>query len=158
MVTRPPGDDRDFVVNLLDELTTNARAATPSEVAHLRQFFAVHVLPNRPTARVHEKHAQHVEGDSQWPDDASPDDYLASLRDTVLNPRSGIFLAEPGFGLTWTLYFAGPVPYRWRGRHAGSRIVVLFNAEHLFWITGFQTETGDVYVSRRPGFWTHQPR
>lgn len=152
MVARPPEDDRDYVISLLDRLTTTRRAASPLEVTHIRHYVAVHVLPGQPTARVLDKHAQHVEDDVQWPEDATPDDYLNSLRDTVLNPRGNIFLAENEIGRTWTMYFVGPVPYRWRGRHPGQRIVVLFNIERLFWITGFQAEAGDSYVDRRPGF------
>jgi hypothetical protein len=151
-------DDRAFVKDVTDQLTTNRRTSTPLEIARLRQYIAIRVLPDQPTARVREKHAQHVEDDRQWPDDVSPDDYLESLRDTVLSPRSGNFLAEAELESTWTIYFVGPVPYRWRGRHPGRRIVILFNAEYLFWITGFQAEGGDSYVSRRPGFWIRRPR
>ncbi len=158
MTTRPPDDDRVSIVHLLHRLTARRRASTPAEAALLRRFFALHVLPDQPTARVREKHAQHVEDDLQWPADASPDDYLASLRDTVLNPRGGIYLAEAELEPTWTIYFVGPVPYRWRGQHPGRRIVVLFNVERLLWITGFQAEAGDAYVDRRPGCWAHDPR
>lgn len=158
MGARSPEEDRAFVVDLLHELTTSRRAATPLEIARLRQHFASHVLPAQPTTRVLEKHGKHVEDDLQWPDDTDPDEYLASLRDTILNPRAGIYLVEPEMELTWTIYFVGPVPYRCQGRHAGHGIVVLFNAERLFWITGFQAEDGDAYVERRQGFWVQQPR
>jgi hypothetical protein len=158
VVTRPPENDHVFVADLLQRLTTSRRAATRPEAARLRQYFATHVLPMQPTPRVVAKHAQHVEDDIQWPDDSSPDDYLESLRDTVLAPRGGIYLAEVELDRTWTIYFVGPVPYRSRGRRPGRRIVVLFNAERLFWITGFQAEAGDSYVDRRPGFWAYHPR
>jgi hypothetical protein len=114
--------------------------------------------PIRPTRRVREKHAQHVEDDVQWPDDTSAEEYLESLREVTLNPRSGIYLVEDEIEWTWTIYFVGRVPYRWQGRHAGQRIVVLFNAERLFWITGFQAEAGDDYVDRQHGFWVRGPR
>lgn len=158
MATRPPADDRTFIASLLDRLAASRRAATPSDVARLRRFFAQHVLPAQPTSRVLDKHAQHVEDDTQWPTDTSPDDYLGSLRDTVLHPRGGIYLAEPHVEPTWTIYFVGPVSYGSRGRRPGRRIVVLFNAERLFWITGFQAEAGETYVGRRPGFWAYRPR
>jgi len=110
VVSRPPDDERSQIAALVHQLTTSQRAATPSEVASLRRYFASSVLPERPTARVLEKHGQHVEDDIQWPADASPDDYLESLRDTVLNPRSGIYLAETELDRMWTAYFVGPVP------------------------------------------------
>ena len=135
-----------------------AAVASSSEAARLRQFFAVQVLPFQPTRRVWEKHAKHIEDDRQWPDDTSADEYLDSLRDVVLSPRSGMYLVEPEIEDTWTIYFVGSVPYRSQGRYPGIRIVVLFNAERHFWITGFQAEVGDAYVDRQPGFWTHFPR
>jgi hypothetical protein len=152
------GDEQDQVGDVVMRLTTIRSQATPADVELLRRFFAVHVLPEQPTARVREKHAKHVEDQLQWPDDTSPDEYLESLRDTVLNPRSGIYLAVAEVEGTRTIYFVGPVPYRSRGRYAGQRIVVLFNAERSFWITGFQAEAGDAYVNRQHGFWTHAPR
>ena len=158
MAARPPDDDRTTIIALLQQITASWRVVTPSEAARLRQHFALHVLPNQPTARVLDKYAQHVEDDGQWPTDISPEEYLESIRDTVRYPQGGIYLAEAEVERTWTIYFVGSVPYRSRGRHAGDRIVVLFNAERLFWITGFQAEAGDVYVDRRPGFWAHPSR
>jgi len=98
VVTRDPDDDRAFVVGLLRQITNHQYTLTLEELTLLRQHFATHVLPVQPTTRVLEKHGKHVEDDLQWPDDTDPDEYLASLRDTILNPRSGIFLAEPGIG------------------------------------------------------------
>lgn len=156
MVARSPEEDRAFIDNLLRRLTTHQRALTRQEIRRLRQYFASRALPEQPTTRVLEKHGKHVEDDLQWPDDTTPDEYLVSLRDTILNPRGGIYLVEPEIELTWTIYFVGPVPYRWRGRHHGHSIVVLFNAERLLWITGFQAEAGEAYVDRQQGFWGHR--
>lgn len=153
MVTRRPEEDRAFVVALLRQLTAHQYSPIRRETTRLRQYFAARVLPAQPTPRVIAKHGKHVEDDLQWPDDTAPDEYLASLRDTVLDPRGGIYLAEPEFELTWTIYFVGLVSYRWRGRHHGDRVVVLFNAERLFWITGFQAEDGEAYVELQQGFW-----
>lgn len=158
MFAPPPDDDRVQIVDLLQQLISGQQAATPAEAMRLQRFFALHVLPTQPTMRVRQKHAQHVEDDSQWPTDVSADDYLESLREAILDPRASIFLAEPGLEGSWTLYFVGTVRYHSRGRHSGGRIVVLFNAERLFWITGFQAESGDEYVERRPGFWVHHSR
>jgi hypothetical protein len=151
-------DSRSSVIDLIRQITTAPRAVTPSELEHLRRHFARHVLPLQPTPRVLTKHGKHVEDDGQWPDDVSPDEYLESLRETMLSISSSIYLAEAEIERTWTIYFVGPVRYRWRGRHAGSRVVVLFNAERFFWITGFQAEAGDTYVDRQDGFWAHTSR
>ncbi len=143
---------------MLREITATRRRATASEVADIRRFFALRVLPQRPTGRVYAKHGKHIEDDGQWPEDTSPEGYLESLRETVLNPRSGLYFVEDEMERTWTIYFVGRVPYRYQGTHAGQRIVVLFNAERHFWITGFQAEAGDDYVDRQHGFWSHPPR
>jgi len=158
MTVRPPDDDPAGTLALIRRLTATRRTATLSEAARLRRQFAHHVLPRQPTARILAKHGQHVEDDGQWPTDASPDGYLASLRATILNPNGGIYLVEAAAERTWTIYFVGSVPYQWRGPYPGRRIVVLFNAERLFWITGFQAEAGDAYVDRQSGFWAYRPR
>jgi hypothetical protein len=67
VATHPPNDERDQVSEVLQGLTLTQRAATPAEVAQLRHFFAVHVLPDQPTRRIREKHAQHVEDDPSGP-------------------------------------------------------------------------------------------
>lgn len=45
----------------------------------------------------------------------------------------------------------------WRGRVPGRCVVVLFNAERQFWITGFQADEGHIYVDQQGGFWLKQP-
>ena len=157
MVRTSASDDRARIIELIQWVTATRGPVPPSDLDLLRRYFAGQVLPARPTTRVREKHAKQVEDDLQWPEDTSPDEYLESLREAILNPRTGMYLVEADIEGTWTLYFVGPVPYRSRGRYAGDRIVVLFNAEHHFWITGFQAEAGDAYVNRRPGFWIQTP-
>jgi hypothetical protein len=154
----PPDDEREHVVEVLRQLTFAQRAASPAEVTQLRHFFATYVLPHWPTRRVREKHAQHVEDDLQWPDDTSPEEYLESLREAILDARSGIYLVQDEIERTWTIYFVGRVAYRWQGQHAGRRLVILFNAERHFSITGFQAEAGEDYVDRQQGFWALGPR
>jgi hypothetical protein len=158
VVTRQPEDDRAFVAELLQQLTAGLRAATPAEIARLRHHFAMYVLPPQPTPRVLAKHDKHVEDDLQWPVDTTPDEYLDSLRQTIVNPRGGIYLAQAEVERTWTIYFVGPVRFPWRGHYHGHRIVVLFNAERHLWITGFQAEAGDEYVDHQQGFWVRRTR
>ena len=39
----------------------------------------------------------------------------------------------------------------------GGRVVVLFNGEQQFWITGFQADEGDAYVEQQGGRWLKRP-
>jgi hypothetical protein len=39
----------------------------------------------------------------------------------------------------------------------GGRVVVLFNGEQQFWITGFQADEGDEYVEQQGGRWLKRP-
>jgi hypothetical protein len=94
VVARSPDEDRAFFDSLLLQLTAYRYTPTHQEIARLRQYFATQVLPAQPTTRVIEKHGKHVEDDLQWPDDTDLDEYLASLRDTILDPQSGIVTAH----------------------------------------------------------------
>ena len=152
------GADQSYVGDVIRDLANDRRRATSNETARLRRYFARHVLPDWPNRRVLDKHAQHAEGDLQWPNDTSPEAYLESLRTTVEDPRSAVYLTQAEVEGTWTVYFVGRVRREWRGRYAGARVVVLFNAERHFWITGFQAEDGDAYVERQGGFWVHRLR
>ena len=75
----------------------------------------------------------------------------------VEDVSSSIYLARAVAEVTWTLYFVGRVRREWRGEYAGARVVVLFNGERHFWITGFQPENDDSYVDRQGGFWVYRP-
>lgn len=130
-----------------------ARAASDEEVARLRVFFGRRVLRAEPNAYILGKYRAHVEGDEQWSLDTTPEEYLESLRQTVLDPRSSIYLTNGGDYPDWTLYFVGAVRRPWRGPNGSSRVVVLFNGERHLFVTGFQPERGVDYVEEKGGFW-----
>ena len=130
-----------------------ARAASAEEVARLRLFFGRRVLRAEPDAYVMRKYRAHVEHDEQWPLDTSPEEFLESLRETVLDHHSSLYLTDVGDDPDWTLYFVGAVRRPWRGPNGSSRIVVLFNGERHLFVTGFQPERGADYVDEKGGFW-----
>lgn len=134
-----------------------SRGARPDEVHRLRDFFARRVLRDEVDDYITAKYRTHVEEDRQWPDGTTADEYLSSLRDVVLDPRSGIYLADARSGLGWSLYFVGRVRRAWRGPAGSNRLVVIFNGERHSFITGFQPDDDDAYVERQGGFWLHRP-
>jgi hypothetical protein len=101
-----------------------------------------------------EKLGQHVR---EWPDGATADDYLASPRATVRYERGGIRLYQHAANAAWMLLFVGPAR-QWQGTAGGPHIVVLFNGERVFWVTGFQPPRRGVgYAARQGGRWLKAP-
>jgi hypothetical protein len=133
-----------------------SRGATPEEIARLRDFFGRRVLRDHVDAYVQRKYDQHVVERLEWPADTTPDEYLESLRETVLDPRSIIYLTDKVGATDWAIYFVGPVRRAWRGPSSSNRIAVLFNAERHLLITGFQPLDGDMYIEQQGGFWVYQ--
>ena len=131
-------------------------AASPEEIARLRDFFGRRVLSSQVDRYILRKYDQHVVERLEWPADTTPDEYLESLRETVLDPRSSIYLAIYEGDTDWSIYFVGTVRRAWRGRESGHRLFVAFNAERHFLITGFQPPDGDAYVEQQGGFWVYQ--
>jgi hypothetical protein len=93
----------------------------------------------------------------QWPTDTLPEEYLESLRETVLDPTSAIYLTDATPVEEWAIYFSGRVRRVWRGQSGSDRLVVIFNGEHHRLVTGFQPRRGDSYVERQGGFWIYRP-
>ena len=153
--TDEPNEIRQLVLEV--GLAGGARPVSPEEVARLRDFFGHRVLRTEIDAYISMKHSRHVEDDEQWPADTTPGEYLESLRATVLDPSSGIYLTDATLIGEWAIYFSGRVRRAWRGRSGSDRIVVIFNGEHHRLVTGFQPRRGDSYVDRQGGFWVYQP-
>jgi hypothetical protein len=130
-----------------------SRRASAGELNRLREFFARQVLRAEVDDYILKKYCKHVLDDLHWPDDTSPGDYLESLRTTVLDPRSAIYLTADNEAGDWTIYFVGRVRRDWRGPDGSDRIAVLFNGERCLFITGFQPAMGDAYIERQGGFW-----
>src|SRR5687768_10116227 len=134
-----------------------AVSASSQQIEHLRAFFGRRALPDSVDAYILGKYDTHVGDDGHWPEDTTPDEYLESLRQTVLDPRSAIYLTDAGSGGDWSIYFVGRVRRGWRGPAGSNCLLVIFNAEHHFLVTGFQPSRDRDYVDRQGGFWLHVP-
>jgi hypothetical protein len=130
-----------------------ALGATRRQVGQLRDFFGRRVLRGYVDEYILGKYHQHVEDDGQWPTDTTPEEYLDSLRQTVLDSRSTIYLTDADTSHEWSIYFVGRVRRVWRGPDGSSRLLVVFNAEHHRFVTGFQPDDDDAYVQLQGGFW-----
>ena len=58
------------------------------------EFFGRRALPGQVDDYVLSKYQKHVERDFEWPDDTTPEEYLASLRETVVDWSSAIYLTN----------------------------------------------------------------
>ncbi len=119
----------------------------------MRVFFVRRVLRAEVDAYMLTKYRAHVERDEHWPPDTTPEEFLESLRGTVLDDSSAIYLTDDTREGTWAIYFSGRVPRACRGPSGSNRIVVIFNGEEHRFVTGFQPDTNDDYAARRSGFW-----
>jgi hypothetical protein len=146
---------REAISRLVRELgqARGSRRATTEEIARLRDFFGRRVLRSYIDSYIQDKYEKHVIDDLHWPEDTTPEEYLESLRETVLDQRSSIYPSDATADQTWAIYFFGRVRRAWRGPSGSDRIVVIFNAEHHRLVTGFQPTTGNAYVRHRGGFW-----
>ena len=146
------------VAHLVSRLAEEQREATPDDAARIRALFARRGLPDVVTERVRQKYEEHVEDRQEWPNGTTPEEYLESLRATVTDARSSIYVTFEIELDEWVVYFVGRIRRGWRGPRAGQRIVVLFRREPQRWITGFQPRDGDGYVASQGGYWMFQPR
>jgi len=131
--------------------------ATLEQIEQLRDFYGQRVLRTSIDPYILTKYYDHVEEDRQWPEDTTPEEFLASLRMTILDPRSAIYLTDARPPGEWSIYFVGRVRRAWRGPGGSDRIVVIFNAEQHRFVTGFQPDDGDEYVDGQDGFWLWPP-
>ena len=148
----PEPDEIRRLVHELGEAGGSLRA-TRQQVEQLRSFFGEWVLRAYVDAYMLRKYRDHVEDDGQWPDDTTPEEYLDSLRQTVLDPRSAIYLTNDDSTGEWSIYFVGRVRHAWRGPNGSNRLLVVFNADHHRFVTGFQPDDDDDYVDQQDGFW-----
>jgi hypothetical protein len=154
-------DDPATIGALVRALGETGRRAAPQEIARLRHFFADRVLPTDAdphlgsiVAYVTDKFREHAR---EWPRSATVGDYLASLRATVRYQRGGLRLYQHPTNAAWMLMFVGPAR-QWRGAAGGPHIVVLFNGERVFWVTGFQPpRSGLRYAANQGGQWLKAP-
>lgn len=147
--------EREAIHRLVRELGEGGgtRPASPDELSRLREFFGRRVLRSQADQYILAKHQKHVEEDLHWPVDTSPEEYLESLRETILDAASAVYLTDHTLTGEWAIYFVGRVRRPWRGPRGSNRIVVIFNGEAHRFVTGFQPIGEDAYVERQNGFW-----
>jgi hypothetical protein len=102
----PEPDEISRLVRALGEAGGRLRASH-EQIQQLRDFFGRRVLRAQVDGYILGKYHQHVEDDEQWPEDTTPEEYLDSLRQTVLDPRTAIYLTDDDPTGEWSIYFVG---------------------------------------------------
>ena len=151
------GDDVESIGHLIRALADARHRATNEEVNRLRGFFGDAVLPRVPGSYAREKYERHVIENEEWPPGTSLDEYARSLRSAVHHSEASVRLYYDPAYEAWSIMFVAPSG-AWEGPEGFPFIVVLFNAERGWWVTGFQPEDGLRYASRRGGFWLWRRR
>jgi len=80
---------------------------------------------------------KHVISNREWPEGTTIEQYNASLKATIQNPESGMFISK--FDNNWQIGFVGESG-KWQGTHGFSHILVEYRVKYNYWVTGFQPE------------------
>ena len=168
----------------IHQLATSGRQATDAEIATIRTFVADQgyepagrkradgavmrqaltlygrVLTHHELIPIAERdYLKHVADGEEWPLGTSMDDFVRSLRDTVLNPEGGLFLAMIGTRLALTFVAASG---RWRGPNSGGWIRVGYGVDYKYWTAGYQPKHGvsdlDEAARGGAGRWLREPQ
>ncbi len=115
-----------------------ARGPLPDQVAGLswrgRMLTAGELVPPAELS-----YFRHVLGGQEWPAGTTLADYLRSLRDVLLDPASGAFIArEAGSGRLGVARRAGPL----RGATGGEWVLVVHDPAAGHWVHGWQPPDG----------------
>jgi hypothetical protein len=101
---------------------------------------------------------RHVVARREWSRDTTFTAYLRSLRATIEDESTGIYLSR--YANVWSVAFlgrSGP----WRGAEGGDWILVEYRPDYGFWVTGFQPWNGQDHLlgsrQRTDGRWLRQP-
>jgi len=110
-----------------------------------------------PPAEVH--YLRHVAVQSEWPLGTAYDEYLASLRDVILDPQTGFLInqfRDRGWQLT-AIRSSGSL----QGPAGRDWIVIEYRLATGHWVTAFQPREGLAYLERperRQTIWLRRPR
>jgi hypothetical protein len=80
---------------------------------------------------------KHVVVNGEWPIGTTLSEYSNSLRETILNPNSSIFISK--FDGNWQIGFIGKSS-KWQGKEGYPNILVEYRVKYSYWVTGFQPE------------------
>lgn len=109
-----------------------------------------------PSAEVH--YLRHVVAGNEWPPSTTLADYLRSIRQVVLDRRSGILASR--YQGTWQLTVIRR-SREWRGPEGFDWILVDYRVEIGHWVTAFQPREGLRALrqpNRKDSRWLRQPR
>lgn len=175
------GDAGDRIAALVREIAGTGRGITDGELGQVREEVArVGFDPNATTkasmlldgliwagrriastdrldnALAH--YLRHAIVQQEWPPGTTFADYVDSLRRAVVDPGGGLYL-DRYFGV-WELSFVAPSGPQ-RGPGGADWILVGYQVEYEFWVTGFQPQAGLGYLARTPkrtdGRWLRRP-
>jgi hypothetical protein len=157
------------ISRFIHELLNSDREATEAEVRGLREHVAqVGFDPNArervrgrgagiiwrgrvirgrdmlPPAEAH--YIRHVLGDPEWPEETTFPEYLESIRQTIIDERSGIFLSY--YQDRVQVGFIGRSRH-WRGPNGGNWILVEYRQQLDHIMTAFQVESLD-HIAAHP--------
>jgi hypothetical protein len=101
---------------------------------------------------------RHAVAQREWPSSTTFAAYLQSLRATIEDERSGIYLSR--YEGVWSVAFPGRSGM-WRGAWGTDWILVEYRPDYGFWVTGFQPWNGPEHLlgsgKRTDGRWLRQP-
>jgi hypothetical protein len=78
---------------------------------------------------------KHVVAGQEWPTGTSLDEYVQSLRDTILEEEGAVSMEQVHTFHRLTFLSSSN---RWRGPNGGPWILVGYNINYAYWSTGFQ--------------------
>jgi hypothetical protein len=163
------------VDELIEELIRTGRSITDAELRELRQSVADSGFDPTATMKASvdiagflwqgrtvasndwlpndvRHYLRHVAARVEWPVNTTPDEYVRSLADAILDQHGGVCIDK--LEDTWQLTFFSKAD-RWRGPGSGGWILVGYNQGYGYWTTGFQPVDGLDY---RPSRWQRMER
>lgn len=108
---------------------------------------------------VERHYLKHALVQQEWPPGTTLDDYIRSIREVILDPRSGVAMRRFE-GKAWQLTVVGPSG-RWRGPDGGEWMLVDYRVETGHWMTGYQFKDDPELILREKASdlrWLRRPR
>jgi hypothetical protein len=90
---------------------------------------------------------RHTVAQPEWPQGATLNEYIASLRQAIKDPGSGIII-EKLFG-QWYLSFVASA-YGITGSEGSGWILVCYSVKYGYWVTGYQPKLGLNHFNLNP--------
>jgi hypothetical protein len=80
---------------------------------------------------------KHVMVNCEWPKSTSVDQYIESLHEVIIDPKSEVLISK--YHDYWQISFVGESG-KWQGENGFSHILVEYRVKYGYWVTGFQPE------------------